>query len=813
MRRGDVVTIRTRVAAAAAALTVSIIGVPAHADAEWAPNPRWSQLNVQPGDGIFQQNLRVFDSSGVRATDDAGQHNNVYVRIGVNTVTVAYDCTKRQAVDPAPASNCAGKKVQFAVDTSAFDYNEKTKAFTRVKLALDGYAKSAASFNGYRAGAQDTGIIYRNEVADNRGIAELVITVDNAGSAASGNVLMSDDFLGVSVSNCDRTVQANTCDESDVAGTTDTIGPMNIQFEEAGYYPQVSMLNQDQSPALPNCGGLSWAKDETWGWSVYKRSWFSEYACVYTKSYQVGDLVTIPYRVVDIWGQPMVNQPVDFVHPAGGNNCGTVGCKWGPEVSHKYTDKNGYVTFSVQNRNTPNDACTNQGYNSDTKETHTCAIGVEFKATTGKQPESQDLFWPQFVNSTDIQLRYVNMHVITRGTRTTKALTDYVYDENGLKNPALALATNGAAANPDFNDSTVRARLDIKPLYNANPDKICFIQIDPKNPQKVRRLPSSSPKRPFCMERSVLYAPDVTVTATNGGKVLRVCPDSNGAAVCQAARLPMAWDIKDVSQMKDKEVFGFQYLSELLFTATRPGRTIFTIRVGGEDYEIYQNFVTAPANARSVVAAAATQPALLGSDVKTRFRVVDRFGNGYANVPVTLSQSGGELVAADASTDTDGYVTATLRSSAAGQQTVAATVSPDGVSQIGNAANPALGVPASTTSATTAVTWANVFATTSPKVTGPAKVGALLTATPGAWSAVATPTLSYAWYSCRTARTAQTSGALTALAGCTAVKGATKASLKLPASLAGTFVVVRVTGTVAGQSVETSSPTTAKVKK
>lgn len=799
--------------AAAAALLVSVVGVPAHADAEWVPNPRWSQLNVQAADGIFQQNLRVYDSSGAPATDDAGQHNNVYVRIGVNRVTLTYDCTKQQGLNAAPASNCANKRVQFAVDTSAFDYNEKTKAFTRIKLAIAGQPRSASSFNGFRSGVKDEGIIYRNEIADIRGVAQLDITIENAGTTASGNVVMSDDFLGVSVSNCDRTIQNNTCDDSDVAGTTDTIGPMNVQFEEAGYYPQVSMLNQDQSPALPNCGGLSWAKDETWGWSVYKRSWFSEYACVYTKSYQVGDVVRIPYRVRDIWGQPMANQPVDFVHPSGGNNCGTVGCKWGPEVSHKYTDKNGYVTFTVQNLNTPNEACSNQGYNSDTKETHTCAIGMEFKATTGKQPESQDLFWPQFLNSTAIQLRYVNMHVITRGTRTTKSLTDYVYDETGLKNPALALATNGANVNADFNDSTVRARLDIKPLYNANPDKICFIQIDPKNPQKVRRLPSSSPKRPFCMERSVLYAPDVTVTATNGGKVLRVCPDSNGAAVCKAAGLPTAWDITDVSQMKDEEVFGFQYLSELLFTATRPGRTIFTIHVGGEDYDVYQNFVTSPTNARSIVATATTMSALPGAPVKARFRVVDRFGNGYANIPVSITQTGGELTAADTITDADGFATATLSSPAAATQSVTAVITADGMTQIGNPANAAIDLAASATTATTAVNWANAYATAAPTLAGNAKVGSVLTATAGTWVSKGTVSLKYAWYSCPSARAATASAAMAAMAGCTIIKGANANRLTLPAATAGRFVAVRVTGTWVATTVETASATSVKVKK
>ena len=204
------------VTASVVGLIVPMLSTPVTATPEWAPNPRWSQFNVEPGAGIFQQNLRVFDSSGAPATDDAGQHNNAYIRTDVRSVTVAYDCTKAQGASSAPASACAGKKVQFAVDTNAFDYNPKTGAFTRIKLSFDGYSQKAA-FNGFSQGMQIPGVIYRNAIADNRGVARLTIGVVDAGTVASGNTLMADDFLGISVSNCDRTISSNTCDDSDVA--------------------------------------------------------------------------------------------------------------------------------------------------------------------------------------------------------------------------------------------------------------------------------------------------------------------------------------------------------------------------------------------------------------------------------------------------------------------------------------------------------------------------------------------------------------------------------------------------------------------
>ena len=761
----------------------------ATASVSWAPNPRWSQVNALAGAGIFQQDLRMFDDTGAKMTDDAGQHGTVYVRTDVHQVTLTYDCTKKQGIGTQPASACAGSTVQFGVDISGFD-------LYRVDLTFDGVKQKE----------NDALYLYKNEVADSNGVASLVIGVTNRGKFSEGLTIGADDYLGVSVSNCDRTVRngVTLCDTSDRAGTTDTVGPLNVLFEGAGYYPQVKMLNQDRTPALPNCGGLNWAKDETWDWSVYKRSWFGEYACVYAKSYQVGDWVTIPYQVLDIWGAPMVNQPVDFFHASTPPNCGSLRCKWGPEVAHKYTDKNGYVTFTVQNLNTAAEACANQGYNDDTKETHTCSIGVGFNASTGMSPESQDLFWPQFVNTTEIQQRYINVHVTRRGDLDTEANSDNVRDSNGVKNPSLPVDTNGeVSGGPDFQSTTVRALLDIKPLYNSNPDKICFIKLDAKNPKKVRRLPN-------CKERSVLYSPDVTVTATNGGRVLRVCPDTNGPEVCTAARLPMAWDITDASQMKTSETFGFQYLSELLFTATKPGRTVFTIRVGNQDFEVYQSYTTAASYARSLSVVAPQQSALTGRTSTVKFSVVDRFGNGYPGIPVSLTQAGGSFVPSDVAslvTDADGNVVVSVTNPTAGSQTVSAAIVSGGADQIGNAGNSDIGLAASVTNSTVTVNWSGVFNTSPSTVSGAAKVNSKLTASAGKWSSNGSVKYAYAWYACKT----KAAALATVASNCTAIRGATASSFTVTKSQKKLFIAVAVTATSGTDTARSVSATSAAV--
>lgn len=94
-------------------------------------------------------------------------------------------------------------------------------------------------------------------------------------------------------------------------------------------------------------------------------------------------------------------------------------------------------------------------------------------------------------------------------------------------------------------------------------------------------------------------------------------------------------------------------------------------------------------------------------------------------------------------------------------------------------------------SAETSVVAAAVLQTATPSISGAAKVGGTLTAKPGTWTKGTT--LGYQWY-----------------ASGKAIKGATKTTYKLPASLAGKTVTVTVTGKKAGHvtAAKTSKATT-----
>lgn len=800
--------------------------VSAQADSTWVPNPTWSQLNVTNADGIFQQDLRVFDLAGDKQTDDPGQHNNVYVRTDVHSIPVVYDCTKVQGANPAnDLTSCANKSVQFVVDVSGM-------YLTNVNITVNGSPFTPK----IRLGK----IQYVTMTTDENGIAVLSLGVTNKGTINDGKVVQSDDYLGVSVANCNRQItQTPSCATTDAAATPTTaiVGPMTIQFQAPGYYPQVKILNQDNSPAGANCSGVDWASDKTWAWSVFKRSWFGEYACVYAKSYQVGDNVTVPYRVLDIWGTPMADYPVSFNHPSTPPNCGSVRCKWSLPGQEKYTDEGGYVSFTVQNLNNALEACSNVSYNSDTKATSTCVFGVGMNATTGAQPESQDLFWPQFVNDIKMPYSAIEFHVMRRGTQTLPisadselySAQDHAYvSESGactrtdwkadptacVRNPALAINTFGdvEGSGTAFIDSTSLARLDLTFLANANPDTSCFKILDPKNPARVARLKSAH-ALPFCQQQVTLYAPDVTITANNGGRVLRVCPSMVAEELCQAANLPMVSSIHDASQMKTSQTFGWQYLSDVLLVGTKPGLTTFSITVGKRTYTVRQEYTTDPLNVRSVVPVVANQNVDVGTTKSVQFQVVDRFGTGYEGINVTLTPSDTDDTSpVNVTSDSNGMVSIDVSSSTSRVGTVTATISDPGGTQIGAAGNEEYGIPASATSATSTVTWGVITNTTATRVTGVAKVGSTLTAVNGTWAGDS-PSYTYNWYVC-TVRLLAASA--TKSIRCSLIAGATSPTFKLTTTQLGKYIVASVKAvnavTPSGVTSYSASTATAVVK-
>ena len=797
-------------------------GTSAHADASWVPAPTWSQLHVPNSEGVFEQNLRMFDDASVKLTDDPGQHSNVYIRTNVHGVTVNYDCRVKQGNFSNILPACANKSIQFEVDLEGID-------LSNVKITVDGVAQVEKS---------STTIRYFNKTTDENGLASLELGITNK---SSSQTIAAEDYLAVSISNCNRSTTAGraACAVSDKKastepGSTAEIGPMTLLFQDAGYYPQVRIVNIDHSPVVTSPNGcdpyaVRWADGKTWDWSVFKRSWLGEYACVYIKSYQVGDTATVPYQILDIWGNPIANYPIEFSHPSTPPNCGSVRCKWSSAGESKYTDKNGYVTFTVKNLNTALEACLNQGYNMDTQLTGTCAFGVGMNATTGMEPESQDLFWPQFTNSMEISENSLDYYVYRRGPLTTAVdsagfpTTQAVFGEGSVRNPALSINTTGQTeANPTlFSDSLVVSTINLKAFFNNNPDTVCFIKTNPKNPAVVKRLDSSYPNNPLvskvgskslCTPKLEIYGPEVTVTASDGGRVLRTCPDTVPTDICRVAKLPLRSEITDVSQMKTKESFAYQNMSQLVFTSTKPGMATFTVSIGHQDFTINQEFKTSDANIRSVAAVATSQ----GGDVSgfaknVAFKVVDRFGNGYAGVPVDLAVTGtsGLTVPFTATSDANGLVSMDVNApDVAGIATVTATIQPQEGTQIGDVANANYGIADSAITATSEIRWGALANSGAATVSGIAKVGKSLKVNNGTWKG-STPTFTYSWYAC----SSTASAAAVTTSKCRVIAGATKSTFFVTKTQVGKYIraAVKATNQVTPAGLSSFSKTTAKV--
>jgi hypothetical protein len=337
----------------------------------------------------------------------------------------------------------------------------------------------------------------------------------------------------------------------------------------------------------------------------------------------------------------------------------------------------------------------------------------------------------------------------------------------------------------------------------------------------VRRLDSTHPDNPLvlknagkslCTPTLDIYAPEVTITASEGGRVLRTCPDAVSTDVCRTAKLPLRSEITDVSQMKVKESFGYQNMSQLIFTSTKPGMASFTIDIGHQQFTVAQEFKTSDANIRSVTAVAATQKGDVNGSAKTvSFKVVDRFGNGYAGVPVSLAVSGnnGETSPVEATSDANGLVSIDVAAPvAAGIGTVTATIAAQDGTQIGDVANDEYGIAASATSATSDILWGALTNTVAAKITGTAKVGKPLKVSNGTWTG-ATPTLSYTWYAC----TATAAASAVTSSKCKAIAGATKATFAPTKTQVGKYIraSVKATNSVTTSGLTSFSTTTAKV--
>jgi hypothetical protein len=494
---------------------------------------------------------------------------------------------------------------------------------------------------------------------DNRAEENDVVVTDGSGNASITYTLsgtpQEDDYVLVSL-------------KADAV----TVGPMILVWKKSGFFPIIKLMgtpggNEAICDSKFNCQ-YSDLIEKTWEWSVFKRDWLPEYSQVYVKSYTPGAVIRLNYKVTDIWGDPIADKEINL-----GLDTKCSKCRWGSFAENRTTNEAGEVSFSLPNKNTAAQIASNTYVNTDTKKQEGGIIAFAIVPTANEIEESADMFWPQLITTQTIKSSGFNIAVKSRGGIAANGYGNVVVDS--VTNPALRLDPLGETA-----ADQIKAHFTI--TYEKATDA----------------------------RSNILYSPTVTVTADNGG-VAGLVSSYHGRGYDT---------FLDVSQMKSKLEFNYvynlnnqQYGVDLVFAGTRPGLTTFTVAVGDTKKTFTQEFFTEPKDARFIRPISQSLIGVPGVNKSVTFEVVDRFGNGVANIPVNLATSGaGSLVSPveTVMTDAKGRVTAVASNAAATAQTITATVAVDQVaeSQFAAPAVAEIGLAAGSATTSANVAWGTV---------------------------------------------------------------------------------------------------------
>ena len=432
-----------------------------------------------------------------------------------------------------------------------------------------------------------------------------------------------------------ETNAANRADSVLRAGISDgtnKVGNMVLLFEPAGYFPVIKLIGTGTGPEA-TCNTLhpfecndADLDEKTWAWSVFKKDWLPEYSQVFVKSYLAGSTINLVYKVTDIWGTPIDALPITLNLDAG---CRV--CKWSSNFEGtKNTDANGRVSFSLKNTNTAAQVKANSFVNSDTKQRETGNVAFALLPTSNSLQESFDEFWPQLVSDINIKPSATQITTLNRGGITA---------DNGGN------VTVGSGAEAKVNPPLVIDEADNK-MTDSNIVNLYIGYV--KNSLPI-----------------VLYAPDVSVTATNGGKFGLITPSKPASSYAASTAQVSSY------------TFGYTYPQQMVVTCTRTGTTKFVITTGTTKHEYSMDCVL-PANAASqIVAVSSGQVGVPAAASKVQFKVTDRYGNGVSGVNVQVSSSGKGSIAGATNfvSDAAGIVSVNVASGAAGDQTLTATAS------------------------------------------------------------------------------------------------------------------------------------------
>jgi len=586
------------------AIALASLTAPAKADPQWATDLKWSNLHVKSEEGVFENWHREWTKE--KATDlfapdkidfnSESQHNLAWVRTDRNSFTSTY----------AGGAQQANKTISFVFQ----GYNADGDAMNYT-VAVPGASSVPAPVLKTIAGSP-TYYDLVTATTDGQGNAQATATLLGAASEFDSIVVsiltetgtvtptVSDKLITVKKKPLTTKTVTNIAYTPLVGASTKTVyqysinggvtwedapsrnfnitqtaspvtmrtvvavGPQVVTWQKAGWRPVIKLVGTPtgrqcvmNQPTLNLCAGIDF-RDQTFDWSVANRAWFQgsqtyDYAQAYAKTYSPGSTVALKFFVRDIWGTPIAKLPLAI-------SLKGTSAKWGKYPSTVKTDAQGYATFSAVNKNKAAEINSHVDVNPDPPHKKTVGVvGFVVYVTSNQIDEVTDQMWfqlasditiaggcPNTLDTRKCPLGGAEFPIKYRGPHET---TDHGnYWSGSTQNPALTLDPAGTSL-----DDVVIAALNITRLKN--------------------------------LRSQFIWAPEVKVTASNGGL----------SAVATAQQKDAAYvDFKSAANFKAVTTFGYTYYQDLVFMATQPGITTWTVSIGKWSYSFSQSYVAAP---------------------------------------------------------------------------------------------------------------------------------------------------------------------------------------------------------------------------
>ena len=583
------------------AIALASLTIPAKADPQWATGLKWSNLHVKSEVGVFENWHREWTKE--KATDlfapdkidfnSETQHNLAWVRTDRNSFTSTYTGGAEQANKrisfvfqgynadgdamnytvavpgassvPAPVlKTIAGSPTYYDLVPATTDNDGNAEATVTLKGAaaeFDSIVVSILTQTGtVTPTVSDKSVVVKKKPLTTKMVTN-VAYVPVVGAPANTVYQYSTDggttWADTPSKNFNITQTANPV----LVRTTVAVGPQVITWQKAGWRPIIKLVGTPtgrqcvlNQPSINLCAGIDF-RDQTFDWSVANRPWFQgsqtyDYAQAYAKTYAPGSTVALKFYVRDVWGTPIAKLPLAI-------SLKGTSAKWGKYPSTVKTNAQGYATFSAVNKNNAKEINAHVDVNPDPPHKKTVGVvGFVVYVTSNEIDEVADQMWfqlasditinggcPNTLNTIRCPLGDAVFPISFRGPNVTDGKGNY--STGGKMNPDMTLDPSDSSLN-----DTIIAAFNITALKN--------------------------------LKRQFIWAPEVKITADNGGLSALATADQKNAGFT---------DFKSRSNFKSVNTFGFTYYQDLVFMATNPGLTTWTIKVGKWSYSFSQSYV------------------------------------------------------------------------------------------------------------------------------------------------------------------------------------------------------------------------------